>query len=153
MRHWIWYSFGWSFFDIVHMLFKHHLVNNFKILRKKLEETMTMLNMEMFVLYRHKYSYCRKQLPFDLSHAFAVFIIEKKWHLIVSVLSIARCGTLSLDSLVFSSYWILSRVIDVQRQGFSLIGQTLSKLQPSELRRISCFPPALFGVLWTSDLY
>ena len=46
-----------------------------------------------------------------------------------------------------SPYSIQTRIIDVQRQGFSLIDVKLSELQPSELRRNSCFPPALFGVL------
>ena len=40
---------------------------------------------------------------------------------------------------VFSSYLIQPRIIDVQRQGFSLIEVKLSELQPSELSPNSCF--------------
>ena len=39
----------------------------------------------------------------------------------------------------FSSYSIQTRIIDVQRQGFSLIDVKLSELQPSELSQTSCF--------------
>ena len=38
----------------------------------------------------------------------------------------------------FSPYSIQTRIIDVQRQGFSLIDVKLSELQPSELSQNSC---------------
>ena len=48
---------------------------------------------------------------------------------------------------LFRSFSLQPMIVDVQRQGFSLISQKLSDLQPSELRRNSCFSQALFGAL------
>ena len=45
------------------------------------------------------------------------------------------------------SYSLQPRIVDVQRQGFCLVGQTLNGLQTSELRQKSLFPQVLPGGL------
>ena len=47
----------------------------------------------------------------------------------------------------YRSFTLQTRIVDVQRLGFNMVGQKLSKLKAFERRRNSCFPQASFGVL------